>query len=294
MASRSSTENFWRTEEGVKDELNSIRNSLKNVVKKDDFKTLSNNIVKKSDFKELVSDIVQSIVGEMKEEVRKNTELQIQQKTEKLREDLDKMNNHNYRLQESIREKDKNIKELQEKHEQNVDIITDLRAELYKVRTLAIEGVRKGNYNEQYSRRNNIKIMNMKELNTPEEENKRNLAADFCNLVNRKLQTQLISPGDIQAIHRIPGRDPHKPKPIVAKFWKKDVRNSVIRKKKVLTDTVRLVDDVTKDNVLLVKSLKDNPDVDNAWYFNGKVFAESGGRRKQIDLFDKVSDIFHK
>ena len=51
-----------------------------------------------------------------------------------------------------------------------------------------------------------------------------------------------------------------------------------------------LIDGVTKLNALLIKNLKEHLDIDNAWYFNGRVYGENDGLKMMFDLFDEVED----
>ena len=108
-----------------------------------------------------------------------------------------------------------------------------------------------------------------------------------------------ITPEDLAAIHRIPERDSTKPRPVDEKFWQKDVRNYVMGKfgnlrkqKKMVPGKIRLVDDVTKDSVMLINKLKEKHLVDSAWYYNGRVYGQRGTVRKQIDLLENVEEVF--
>ncbi|XP_033759536.1 LOW QUALITY PROTEIN: uncharacterized protein LOC117341782 [Pecten maximus] len=70
-----------------------------------------------------------------------------------------------------------------------------------------------------------------------------------------------------------------------------DAKRNELEKRKNLSE-LRIVDDITRDNVLLINSLKENPERDNSWYFNGKVFAEKGDVRHPVDLFERVENVF--
>jgi hypothetical protein len=64
----------------------------------------------------------------------------------------------------------------------------------------SVDALKLGNHNEQYSRKYNIRM-----LNFPERKDE-NLREDFVELVNTELKVH-ISLSDVQAIHRIPGKD---------------------------------------------------------------------------------------
>ena len=51
-----------------------------------------------------------------------------------------------------------------------------------------------------------------------------------------------------------------------------------------------LTGDVTKLSALLIKRLKEHPDIDNAWYFNGCVYGEKDRSRMKFDLLDEIED----
>ena len=55
----------------------------------------------------------------------------------------------------------------------------------------------------------------------------------------------------------------------------------------------RLIDDVTKLNAKLIQTLTERDDIEQAWFFNGFVFAESRAtdKRYKVDLFDDVGQI---
>ncbi|OWF39535.1 hypothetical protein KP79_PYT23303 [Mizuhopecten yessoensis] len=141
--------------------------------------------------------------------------------------------------------------------------------------------------------RNNIKVMDFAELEDEEKENRRDIVRDICEEVNKKI-SGTISRDDLLAVHRIPGRDNTRARPLVVKFERKDVRNQVIRSRKELRGTMKLVDDVTRDNAGLINRLKSDSRIENAWYFNGRIFAGCDCVRKPIDLYDSVDEIFKR
>lgn len=54
----------------------------------------------------------------------------------------------------------------------------------------------------------------------------------------------------------------------------------------------RLVDDVTKQNMMLINRLNLHKDIDSAWYFNGNVFARStAGKRFRFDIYSVIEDV---
>ena len=141
------------------------------------------------------------------------------------------------------------------------------------------------NYNEQYSRKNNIKILNIKE---EEDETETSLMTDVRKLFNENCAVDL-NPREIQAIHRIPGK-PGAEKPVLLKLFNNNSKTKLMKTRSTMkTAGHRLVDDVTKMNAKLISELLDHESVDSAWYFNGSVFGRTtGGKRLKFDLYDDV------
>ena len=80
----------------------------------------------------------------------------------------------------------------------------------------SVDALKLGNHNEQYSRKHNIRM-----LNFPERKDE-NLREDFVKLVNTELKVH-ISPSDVQAIHRIPGKD-RGIRPVIVKVKNTEVK----------------------------------------------------------------------
>ncbi|XP_060072931.1 uncharacterized protein LOC132552759 isoform X2 [Ylistrum balloti] len=278
-------------DEDIRQDISKIKEQLENVVKKADLTALSAGLVKSKDIEKIVSSIVES----MRKDLERDLGQKITEKTAQMRQELDLVNAHNHRLQESLQGKQREIDELKKQStemQREVERVqTSVFKEMEEVKRMAQDGIRKGNYNEQYSRRNNIKVMDFKEKENVDDENRRDLMKDFCDEVN-KVISHPIHRDDLVTVHRIPGRDTKRDRPLVVKFVKKDVRNSVIKQRKNLMGTMKLVDDLTKDNAGLINRLKSNERIENAWYFNGRVFAVCDGVRKPVDLFQSVNDVF--
>ena len=143
------------------------------------------------------------------------------------------------------------------------------------------------NYNEQYSRKFNIKVMNYPE------QKEENIKSIFVDKIAKEDLNVTIEPNEIQAIHRIRGKT-GEPSPILVKFINSEVKTRVMRQKKNLPPTIkyRLVDDVTKHNMGLITLLRNTKKFENVWYYNCAVYGktESGSKYK----FDILEDIQKK
>ncbi|CAC5391214.1 unnamed protein product [Mytilus coruscus] len=112
----------------------------------------------------------------------------------------------------------------------------------------AIEAIKLGNYNEQYNRKHNIRM-----LNYPERPNEV-LRDEFVNMVKKELKVD-IKPDDVQAIHRIPGKEGHI-KPVIVKVCNTDLKIKIMRQKRGLKNDIKFHDDITQRNLVLMTRLK--------------------------------------
>ena len=194
----------------------------------------------------------------------------------------------NSALKNDIKTKDAQINELKSK-------VTDLEI-------LAKNAQSKANYNEQYSRKNNIKIHGVKE--EPHE----NTQEVTTNLL-RDVAGVTVSEDDIIAVHRIPGKK-DSTRPILLKVKNSSVKTKVMqnRPKVKSTGKYKLSDDVTALNSSLITRLLAHPKIEQAWFFNGSVYGlvktsqavsqaddqENQGRTKNRVKFDIHDDLNEK
>ncbi|CAG2208763.1 unnamed protein product [Mytilus edulis] len=168
--------------------------------------------------------------------------------------------------------------------EKNASLHSDLR----KMRDVvdennrkATESVRLGNWNEQYSRKKNVKIYQL-----PENRNE-DLPHSLLNELKNKVKLD-INPSEIVAMHRIPGKE-GSPRPILIKFLRMDTKITLLRKKKSINEAlkVRIGDDITKLNQGLLNRLYQHENIISSWYFNGHVYGsdEEGTRHRNIIQF---------
>ena len=117
------------------------------------------------------------------------------------------------------------------------------------------------------------------------------------NRVGSLLQRQniTISPEEVIAIHRIPGKR-GTIKPVLIKFRNNSDKTRIMRSRagmKALGH--RLVDDVTRQNTILISKLYDNPQIESAWYFNGSVYGKTtAGKRLKFDIQDDIDTVISK
>lgn len=95
---------------------------------------------------------------------------------------------------------------------------------------------------------------------------------------------------NIVAMHRIPGQK-DKPKPILVKMRNSEEKTSIMRKRAEIRDGIKgwkVMDVVTKHNILLIKRLVQSELITSTWYFNGYVYGQSGTKRIKFDIFDDI------
>ncbi|CAC5382884.1 unnamed protein product [Mytilus coruscus] len=221
-------------------DLDSIKESLEGVVKRTDLEKALNNIVRKDDLETIVTSIVTKLVDSMKKEIEGN----LKDKTNKQTKAVEELLKENDGLRELIASQRKMIYELQINVKDN--------------EIIAKQALQMSNYNQQYSRKFNIKVT--------------------------------IRPEEIQAIHRIPGKQGEH-RPVIVKLLNSEVKYRIMREKINMPKqyTFRLVDDVTNCHMELITRLLDSGQLDSAWYFNFAVYGKTeAGRRLKFDIYDDI------
>ena len=160
---------------------------------------------------------------------------------------------------------------------------------------LAEKALAHASSNEQYSRRNNIKILGLK---LEENENCR-LAA--CKLITNTLGIALKD-GDVAVAHILPRRinrsddqgvADERPDPIIVRFSSagRDCRDEVIKRRRQLKGTGKVIyEDLTEMNAKLLKSVKENPGIKNAWSNKGRIIGLTNtGKTVRFKPFEDIA-----
>lgn len=260
-------ENNERTDlSNIHSELCEIKTTLLDSVTKPDLTNAVKSLVQKSELREMVTAIVTQLLTSMKEDY----DTKLKDETSRLQNHIDALYFENNNLKEKLHTKEKEIKQLTE--------------DTNEINIRSKEALKQANYNEQYSRKNNIRILNL-----PEQPNE-NLRQLFPDLVKKDLKIT-IAPSDIVGIHRIPGKE-GAPRPVIIKLCNNDMKRQVMKKKKDLTNNVRFHDDITKRNLGLMARLRQSGKLYSTWYFNCCIYGqkEEGGRRTKFDIFDSIDE----
>ena len=148
--------------------------------------------------------------------------------------------------------------------------------------------LQKSNINKQYSRKHNIKIMGVEEV---ENETEQSLTEQVITIVASKTKVNLDE-HKITALHRIPGKT-GMPKPVLINLKNNSVKTQIMKKRQELKRAgYRLVDDVTKQNTSLINRLMLHEKIDRAWYFNSSVYAKTtAGKRHKFDICSDIDKV---
>ena len=124
------------------------------------------------------------------------------------------------------------------------------------------------------------------------EETEESLTKSICDILAKK--DVHLDRSKVMAIHRFPGKEGYA-KPVLVKLLNNNEKAKIMRKRKEFKLSNRLVDDVTKNNAQLIQRLSEHASIQQAWYFNGAVYAEGSGKKKvKVDLFDDIAEVLKK
>ena len=251
-------------------DMKQIKDNMNDLMKKSD------EMMTKDDMKTFIKATIDEIMTEINKNMEVTIDIKIKEKTDTMAKEIEQLKKEI----ESVRTENNTLKkDLKEANKLNEETTK-----------LAQQGLQKANQNEQYSRKNNVKILNIEEQ-TDEDEVK------LINTVGELLHKQSvhITPAQIVAIHRIPGKS-GTPKLVLIKFRNNSDKTRVMKTRAGMKATGnRLVDDVTKLNTTLISKLNDHTLIDSAWYFNGAIFGKTtSGKRLKFDMYDDIDDVISK
>lgn len=233
-----------------------------------------NNLMTKNDIQDIVKSTTENIMKQMNAQIKQLVDKEVNEKCQEFTDRIDSLEFDKLQLSEQLDEANKTIQNIQKG--------------LNDKDKIAKEAMRKANANEQYSRKNNIKIMDiLEEANETEE----SLTRTICELLLEKTNVTL-DPRNIEAIHRIPGKR-GRPNPVLLKLRNGNVKTTIMKVRSTMkTVGCRLVDDVTKLNTGLINRLTLHEKIDSAWYFNGSVYGKTvTGKRHKFDLYDSIDSV---
>lgn len=165
------------------------------------------------------------------------------------------------------------------------DRLQDCMKEIEAVRVEARAAVCSANEIEQYGRRNNIRIRGLS-MGTGED-----CRSAVVSFLHDKLHVDICA-DDIEAAHVLPktehkevvesarapnhhspsGAKQQGPPMIIVRFFKREVRDNIIRKRRALKNTqYTILEDMTNLNLKTLTRVTKDPAVASAWFWNGKI-----------------------
>ncbi|KAK3101330.1 hypothetical protein FSP39_002733 [Pinctada imbricata] len=293
-------DNTWamnEMQEELKEISRVVQDTAMNIVKKDEIKTIVQEVVKNI-MQTIKNEIKSEIVNDVKKELKSELESQIKKEIEEnIKENQFITSKKQDEVVKEINKKISKGNDLAEKKFDGIEFdLTIIRKEskaqaeeLIKLRKALSECEKKyhsvlnmANYNQQYSQKNNMKI-----LDWPEKRDEV-LRRDFCEIVHSKTGIQ-VNPRDILAIHRVPKGEKSRPgpRPVIAKFINSESRVAILKHRKTLKECFTLLDHLTPRNIELIKRLNSHPKIEKSWYFNTHVYAyDINGDRHRFDVAD--------
>lgn len=152
----------------------------------------------------------------------------------------------------------------------------------------------------QYLRRNNIRI---KGLPVKDSEDCRRTVTEFI----RKELHEHVTEDDIEVAHTLPIPTPARTAQsatrgqvttpvVIVRFCRRDVRDRIIVKRKVLKSTkIAIVEDLTSLNMEVLNRLRNNDSVQKTWSWNGHIRALlKNGKKIQVRPFESIEDCLAK
>lgn len=248
----------------INSRLDTIMEKLDSIVKKEEIIEIVKNTFKKE---------MDSLVEKIKEQVYQSVVHRIdvvESEVYKTNTEVDKCKETIKKLENQIKAQNETIDGMINKTESNKGKCTQ-----------------KGNDIEQYSRSNNIKVINLPEDNG---ETADVTTAKVVHLLNDKMGTTLqIS--DIDIAHRIGKKtDSNKSRTVIARFISRrhKFQSMKDRKNKLRGTGIYIVEDLTQMNQSVFTAARNNPDVESCWTRNGQIIIKwrANQRIEQIQFKD--------
>lgn len=228
--------------------------------------------------KQSITESIKAVINDMKDDITASLCKQI----EVLEFKLFEKEEENQKLKDEVKGLKTDV--LKQEQENN-----NLKTKLQK---LSDDQKRHQNECEQYSRRNNIRLVGIKD---PDEHE---TAETTTKIVTDFLKSKMgisVSSTDIDIAHRLPGRekDTHKDRDIIVKFQSRITKEKILRNRKQLKGTgVYVNEDLTKLNqlVLMCVKRKMSDEVAQAWSSNGNIFFRNKLDRVKSVPYEKYQD----
>lgn len=250
------------------DGISSLREDLKSMLRKDKIE-------------QLITNAVTSLMHKMEQNMNKNIDKIVNEKCKEMQERIDSLDFENKGLKDTLQKLENN----------NKSNLKSLQEQIDRTDEISRMASKKANYNEQFSRKNNIKIQNIPES---KDENEESLTKTVTGILKTHAEVDL-QPIDTVAMHRIPTKQ-GQTRPVLIKLRNNSIKSAIMKKRAPMKNGgYKLVDDVTKPNQGLISRLHLHPDIQSAWYFNGAVYGQTvKDERIKFDIYDNVTGVIEE
>ncbi len=213
----------------------------------------------------LMKQLKNDTVSELKNFLRGEFDTLDKKITKEVKELEDKIDSKIFTLQQKNTELEQTLEDVTHANAELRIEMECVKGQLHDVKNHCIA-------NEQYSRKNNVKIFGM------QEEKGENCREKVYCLVKEKLGIDLRAE-QIPVAHRV--RSFRKPHPMIVRFDDRTTKIGVMKARKKLKGTkISIGEDMCKDLVTVYNRVKQNSRVVSAWMWDGKVFIKD--RREGI------------
>ena len=191
---------------------------------------------------------------------------------------IEHLESENFELKQSNEELKKSLSDMKDESKTNHDLISTIENDV-KLNSI------KTNNNEQYSRKNNIRIFGLPQVDKKEDPTK-----VVLSFIKEKLNLKHFEMKEIEAAHRVGISRNNRPQAMIIRFARRDSRMEVLKNRKCLKNSPFVVtEDLTRLNVLLLNRAKNHPRIDQAWSWNCKCWAiGKNGNKIKLSLFSDI------
>ena len=246
---------------------------------------VENVVIKRGELNDIINAAVAAAVAASSAQLSEDLNALVQANQDRLEASIDDLKKECDVRDERITGLELENNVMQEKLTGLSDVVDNLRGELRDVRKSSDATKKRCNDVEQWTRKSAIRVFG---IARKERENCTKLVH---SVIVEKLKMKDIPISAIEVAHRVGQSRNGKSPAIIVKFLRRDVRDAVLRARRALKGSgVSISEDLTYDNQRLLGEVKTHEDIDNAWSWNGKIFAKIATNDK-IVTFKAGDDI---
>ena len=230
-------------------------------------------------YNEKITNLITSKLEDIKKEINAINE-NLGKKTTALENQIERIEGEKFLLDKQIECTNKTISQLKT---ENSELKTELTLINRDIQTNTIAA----NRNEQYSRKNSIRIFGIAQ--NSEQEDCKQIVQEFCK---QSLNIN-FEKNEIVGAHRVGRKQPDRPQGIIVKFVHSETKYNIIKARRKLKGTIYVVnDDLSQKNAQLLNRAHRHERVKSTWSSNGKLFAMGhNGAKIRLELFCDIDSL---